>query len=138
MIPVTRQQVETSPALERELDSSELGNLPGRAQRAAELVEGYLGVEYDPTDLEHPIPAVVTSVVADVTARLYAAQDSNVPQFVDSKTQSMGPLGATVRFNADATSRQPWLTKADKTRLRTVFSGFRAVTNTSSRTGRCC
>lgn len=138
MIPVSKTAVEQSPALERDLTSDEVNKLPGRAQRASELVEGYIGVEYDPTDTEHPIPAVVTSVTADVVARLYAAEESNVPQFVDSKTQTMGPLGATVRFNADAASRQPWLTKADKTRLRTVFSGFRATTMGTVRSDRCC
>lgn len=133
MIPVNQAQVEA--ALERTLVApAEVDKLPRRAQKASELVEGYLGVEYDPADTEHPIPSVVTSVVADVTARLYSTDDSDVPQFVDSKTQSMGPLGATVRYNTEATGRQPWLTKADKTRLRTVFSGMRVM---SMGTNRC-
>jgi hypothetical protein len=134
VIPVTRQDVETSPALERELTDDEAEKFPGRAQRASELVEGYIGFEYDPDDTARPIPAVVTSVVADVVARLYAAADSNVPQFVDSKTQNMGQLGATVRYNADATSaRAPWLAKSDKTRLRGVFSGMRTTSSRSDR-----
>lgn len=138
MIPVTQEQVEKSPALERTLTADEAGKLPARAQRASEMVEGYLGVIYDPSDTDCPIPAVVTSVVADATARLYAAADSNVPQFVDSAQQNMGRVGATVHYNADATSsRSPWLTKADKDRLRNIYSGMVVVSNSGGRSGQC-
>lgn len=135
MIPITQHDVEQSPVLERQLSEDEANKLPARALRASELVEGYLGIVYDEGC---PIPQVVTSVVADVTARLYATTDSNVPQFVDSKTQNMGQLGATVRYNADAVSRSPWLTKADKERLRNIFSGMVVVSNNSGRRRPCC
>lgn len=128
MIPVTQQDVED--ALERELDGDEPDSLASKARKAARLVEGYVGVEYVDGDL---IPGVVTEVTAGVVARAYAASANQVPEFVNTATEGMGPFSYARTFNADATSGSLWLTKADKIKLRLVYSGVRSVGMRSDR-----
>jgi hypothetical protein len=128
MIPVTQDDVEE--ALERDLTSDEAESVASKAKKAARLVEGYLGVEYVDGDT---IPGVVTEVTAGVAARAYAAATNQVPEFVNTATEGMGPFSVTRTFNPDATSGSLWLTKADKIKLRLIYSGVRSVGMRSDR-----
>lgn len=129
MIPLTDDDVQA--ALERELTSDETEKLDSRVQKASDLVEGYLGIVYGESDT---VPGVVTRVSAAAVARLYQRdQSKGVPLFQDTRTSGMGPFNSTIRYSPDVTSGDPWLTKADKTRLKSVFSGFRAAGVASDR-----
>lgn len=128
MIPVTRSDVED--ALERLLTNDEAATVAFKVKKAARLVEGYLGFEYADTDI---VPGVVTEVTAGVVARAYAAAVNQVPEFVNTATEGMGPFSVTRTFNTDATSGAVWLTKADKIKLRTISSGVWSVGMQSDR-----
>lgn len=128
MIPVA--QVDVEDALERVLAEDEAATVVFKAKKASRLVEGYLGVEYLEGDT---VPGVVTEVTAGVVARAYTAAASDVPEFVNSATEGMGQFSVTRTFNSDATSGALWLTKADKMKLRTVYSGMRSVGMNSDR-----
>ncbi|MBX9920004.1 MAG: hypothetical protein K2Y33_09300 [Mycolicibacterium frederiksbergense] len=132
MIPLTANDVKKP--LERDLTTEELGKLVGRAEKASDLIEGFIGHVYDPADPDDVVPPMVTRVAARMVARSFEANTAEVPKFADSTTQNMGPFGATTRFNADAASGGPWLAKSDKTELRSVYSGMRS---TGSRSDRC-
>lgn len=139
MITVTRDDVERE--LERTLSSDEFALLGRRIEAASDLVEGYIGfayVPYDPfaaDDVDRPddVPDVVVRVVSAAVARVYDADSKNVPEFVEATTQGMGPFNVTQKFNQDATSGTPWLTKSDKMKLRLVFSGMRSSLMRSDR-----
>jgi hypothetical protein len=141
MIQATKEDVEE--ALERDLTDDEVDKLPGRVAKASDLVEGFLGFDYVTTDLSDPpnpdfvpdvVPDKVVRVVAGAVARLYAAEDAGTPSFVESQSQAAGAFSATTRFSADVTNgKAPWLTKTDKARLRSVFSGMRSVASGSDR-----
>lgn len=128
MIPVT--EVDVQDALERDLTEAEAGTVEAKARKASRLVEGYLGVEYVDDDI---VPGVVVEVTAGVVARAYTAAASDVPEFVNSATEGMGQFSVTRTFNSDATSGALWLTKADKIKLRTIYSGVRSVGMKSDR-----
>jgi hypothetical protein len=128
MIPVTQTDIED--ALERELDGDEPDSVASKAKKASRLVEGYLGHEYVDGDI---IPGVVVEVTAGVAARAYAAAANQVPEFVNTATEGMGPFSVTRTFNPDATGGALWLTRADKIKLRLVYSGVRAVGLNSER-----
>lgn len=128
MIPVTQPDVEA--ALERDLTNDEVDTVGFKAKKASRLVEGYIGIEYADTDT---VPGVVIEVTAGVVARAYAAASSDVPEFVNSATEGMGPFTVTRTFNSDATSGALWLTKADKIKLRIVYSGVRSIGMRSDR-----
>lgn len=128
MIPVTRSDVEGS--LERALTTDEAATVAFKVKKASRLVEGYLGLEYADTDT---VPGVVTEVTAGVVARAYAAAVNQVPEFVNTATEGMGPFSVTRTYNQDATSGALWLTKADKIKLRTIYSGARSVGMRSDR-----
>lgn len=133
LIPITQADVEK--ALERELVDDEPDLLPGRSEKASDLVEGYIGVTYTvPPDV---VPGVVTRVTASVVARMFRASDSKVPTFQDTASQAMGPFNVNTRFNADATSGDPWLTKKDKLALKPMYSGFRSMSQKSERGWDC-
>lgn len=136
MIPITQADVEK--ALERPLlddDPDEVSLLAGRVEKASDLVEGYIGITY--TVPPEVVPGVVTRVTAAVVARMYRIGDKKVPDFQDSVSQGMGPFNVNTRFNADATSGDPWLTKKDKAALRPVYSGFRSMSQRSERGWDC-
>lgn len=131
MIPLTADDVEN--ALDGSvLASDELPQLPSRAQKASDLVEGYIGLVYADGVT---IPGVVTRVTAGCAARLYQRDRSkqNPGLFTDTMSGAMGPFNANIKFSQDVTSGDPWLTKADKTRLKNVFSGYRAMSMQSDR-----
>lgn len=123
MIPVTKDDVRDAQD-GVELTHDEAAKLPSRAQKASDLVEGYLGQVFLSPSV---IPAVVTRVTAGAVARLYQRdRQKNAPaMFTDQKTSGMGPFNATIKYSPDVTSGDPWLTKADKTRLKNVYSGHR-------------
>lgn len=121
MIPVTQQDVEDR--LRRELTDDELEALPGANAEASALVEGYLGLQYDPDDPEAPIPAAVVVTTSRVIARMYETATSALPAGVDSLSRGMGSLSASTHFVADATSGGPWLTTVDKTTLAPYRTG---------------
>jgi hypothetical protein len=128
MIPVTQSDVED--ALERELTDDEAETVTFKAKKAARLVEGYLSVEYVDGDV---IPGVVTEVTAGVVARAYAAASNQVPEFVNTTSEGMGPFTVSRTFNPAATSGSLWLTSADKIKLHMVYSGVREVGMRSDR-----
>lgn len=123
MIPLTRKQVED--ALERPLTDDEVSkSLTGRATKSSNLLEGYLGVVYSSLDT---IPSVVTDVAAGMVARLYQRDDQKITAFQEQAGATMGPFSYSNRVNADVVAGGPWITKADKAMLRTVYSGYRSV-----------
>lgn len=132
MITVTQAEVES--ALEQApntLTADEVVKLSGRVAKASDLVEGYLGEVYGPGDT---VPGVVVRVTASAVARLYVRdRGKKVPLFAESQSQAMGPFNANLKFNQDAVTGDPWLTKADKTRLRNIYSGQRNVAMASDR-----
>jgi hypothetical protein len=110
VIPVSQTDVENR--LQRDLSTDEVGYLPGTADEASALVEGYLGVCYaDGAD----VPDAVTVVTSRVVARLLTS--NSIPSQVESASRSMGPFSAQLSFVADSTSGGPWLTKSDKMTL---------------------
>jgi hypothetical protein len=131
MIPITQSDVEA--ALSRELTDDELDALPTKAVIASDLVEGYLGVVYDVNAVPPSVvPGVVTRVTAGVVGRVFTAA-GKVQPFQDQSSQAMGPFNVSTHFIADSTSGDPWLTKADKLRLRSVYAGVRSVSFRSER-----
>lgn len=134
VIPVTRADVKDAQD-GVDLTDDEAEKLPSRAQKASDIVEGYLGVVYPPGAV---IPGEVTRVAAAAVARLYQRdRTKGVPMFQDTRTAGMGPFSATIKYDQDVTSGDPWLTKADKLRLRNVFSGARSQEMASDRGGAC-
>lgn len=130
MIPLVQADIEA--ALSRDLSDTETDAWPSKAVIASDLVEGYLGIVYDvnasPPDV---IPGVVTRVTAGVVGRVFAS--ASVPAFQDTASQGMGPFNVNAHFIADATTGDPWLTKADKLRLRFIYAGARSVSFKSER-----
>lgn len=122
MIPVAQSDVEAR--LRRTLTTGEVGDLPGVVTEASALVEGYLGVIYA-DDAEVPAAVVVTT--SRVAARIFSTAPNALPAGGDSRSQSMGPLSATVHYVADSTSGGPWLTKSDKMMLTPYRVGVRSV-----------
>jgi hypothetical protein len=121
VILATQTDVETR--LGREVSDDELVRLPGLLEEASLLVEGYLGVVY--TDV---IPDAVTVVVSRVVARAFTAPNQ---QLLPEGARSASAGVYSVSFSGDRTNL--WLSKADKTTLRNVFSGMRSVPMKSER-----
>jgi hypothetical protein len=131
MIPITQDDVQA--ALSRDLTDDEAEALPDKALIASDVVEGYLGIVYNtaatPPDV---VPGVVTRVTAGLVGRVFTAA-GKVPIFQDTLSQAMGPFNTNTHFIADASSGDPWLTKVDKLRLRSVYAGVRSVSFRSER-----
>lgn len=135
MIPV--QQSDVEQAIERALTESEVGDpttgkLDARIQKASDLVEGYLGLEYASSDT---VPPIVVRVTAGAVARLYQRDASvgSTPSFIDTKSSAMGPFNANLKYSDGVTSGDPWLTKADKMKLTNIFSGYQTSDMASDR-----
>lgn len=110
MIPVVQSDVEAR--LRRDLTGSEETYLPGIAEEASALIEGYLGVCYAEGG---DVPNAVTITTSRMVARIMSM--SSPPSQADSVTRGMGPFSATQSYVADSTSGGPWLTKSDRMAL---------------------
>ena len=110
MIPVVQADVEKR--LKRELTDDESAELPGCAEEASVLVEGYLAYQYATSE---SIPFAVTVVTSRVASRMLV--DNGLPAQADSLTRGMGPFSATTHLVSDSTSGGPWLSKGDKIAL---------------------
>ena len=122
MILVAQSDVEAR--LRRALTTGEITRLPGVADEASALVEGYLGVTYS---LNPRPPEAVVIATSRVTARVFTTDPNALPAGGDSRSQGMGSFSATVHYVADSTSGGPWLTKSDKMMLAPYRVGVRSV-----------
>lgn len=110
MIPVVQADVEAR--LRRALTGGEVTYLPGVAEEASVLVEGYLGVCYAE---DGDIPSAVTVTTSRVAARII--ESDSLPSQAESTSRGMGPFSAQHTYAADSTAGGPWLTKSDRMAL---------------------
>lgn len=101
-------QADVEAELRRDLTVDEESGVATELDKASDLVLGYLR-QTPPTPTPGPIVRVVAEMVAAVFSR-----SADTPQ--DVTTQGAGPFSSG--FVAGSTSRGPWLTAAQKIRLR--------------------
>lgn len=98
--------------LGRPLGPSEQPRVAGLLARADAVVMGYLGCAEEPA----PVPAAVTSTVAGIVGRaLTQASVAGIEQ--------LGVDDGSVRFNANASSGDVWLSSTDRLALRRFRCG---------------
>lgn len=112
-------QDDVEKQLGRDLTGAEEDRLPGLLAKASVIVEGYLGIVYEPDDT---IPSAVTIVVASMVARVLATTGTVAPG-VSSEMVTAGPHQWQRSFRDDANSVEPWLTKADRIALQGIGGG---------------
>lgn len=101
-------QADVEDRLGRAATTDEAARLPSLLSDASAAVIGYCGQDFEPA----PYPEAVVGVVAKMAARSLSA--GAAAAFVDQ--QSAGPF--SVRYNANVSSGDVYLTKADKLALR--------------------
>jgi len=99
--------------LRRNLTTDEINWLPGAAEEASALLEGYLGVCYAEGA---EVPEAVIVVASRIVARILLLPDG-AAALEDSRTRGMGPFSATTTLATDNSAGGPWLTKSDKMAL---------------------
>lgn len=112
-------QLDVETRLGRDLTDSEEARLPGLLEEAGLLVEGHLGVHYEPTDV---VPDAVRVVVSRVVARAFTSPQ-NVPEGASASTLQALDYSATSNFGSEGRANL-WLSKQDKLMLRSLSSGF--------------
>lgn len=96
-----------------DLTPEQAEQIEGLLEEASDLVLAWCrpyGMVFD------PIPAAVARVTARVVARVITS--GSQVDGTAAQTTVVGPFQRQVTFNADATSGGPWLTRADKLRLK--------------------
>lgn len=104
-------QADVEDRLGRPATEAEAARLPALLSDASAAVAGYCNQDFDPA----PYPEAVVGVTAKMAARTLTAGDT----FVDQ--QAAGPF--SVHYNANASSGDVYLTKADKLALRPHRAG---------------
>ncbi len=115
MAPASQSDVEAR--LGRVLKPAEVTALPGILEESVAIVEGYLGVSYDASE----VPDVVRLVVSRIAARALTSPQE-LAEGAESATLTAMTFSATQRFSSD--SSRLWLSKQDKLILRPLHSGF--------------
>lgn len=123
-------QADIEAQLGRDMTSTELDRMPGLLAKASVIVEGYVGVVYEPGDT---VPGAVTIVVASMVARVFATSGTVTPGMT-AETMTAGPHSWQRSFSNEANSVEPWLTKADRIALQGIGSGVVSVKLGSERT----
>lgn len=111
-------QADVEKQLGRDLDTDEEARLPGLLAKASVIVEGYLGIVYEPSDT---IPGAVTIVVASMVARVLATGGAGT--VAPGQTSDMvvaGPHSWQRSFGDGANTVEPWLSKADRIALQGI------------------
>lgn len=101
-------------ALRRELTDSESESADDLAEKASDLVTGYLF----PCPIPDPVPPAITRVVADMVAAVF-----NRPSQILPDTTALGAGGYSISLANGATSQGPYLTAAFKQRLKPFRCG---------------
>lgn len=115
-------------ALGRDLTAEETDLVQVLLDEADDVILAYLS-----TVLEDPIPGAVVRVAARMVARVFL-QTGMIG--ADNVTQQTGPFSQTVKYSAGATNGSPWLSSADKSRLRPYRRSLGSATVQSFHTGR--
>jgi hypothetical protein len=116
------QDVET--VLGRDLAEREAERVPGLLAEASDLVAGYLY----PTPVPDPIPTPISRVVASMVAAVLLRPSGLLP---DTQSTTADIYGVT--FAPGSTSPGPYLTAAQKLRLRPYRRAVNSVPMASER-----
>jgi hypothetical protein len=110
------QASDVESALGRELEVPERARTDALIAEASDLVLAWCRPDGTDFGSEELIPGAVTRVTARVVARVIAsgADATNM----SAQTTVVGPFQRQTTFNTDATGGGPWLTRADKMKLR--------------------
>ncbi|WP_280485359.1 hypothetical protein [Nocardia cyriacigeorgica] len=92
----------------------------GLLEEADDLIIGYLG----PARLD-PVPEAVRRVAARLVARVLEAPRGD--SGVESAQMTAGPFQWSNRYSSDSRSGGPWLTRADRIKLRPYKMGAFSV-----------
>lgn len=109
---VLATQADVTDWLGRDLSPSEAGRVAGLLARAEAIAMGYLGCAEEPA----PVPAAVSSTVAGIVGRV-------LNQAGMAGIEQVGIDDGSVRFNANASSGDVWLSSMDKLALRRYRCG---------------
>lgn len=113
MALATKEDVEAR--LRRNLTADEDLSIEADLEDASAEVIGYCRQDFEPP----PYPTAVVGVVAKMVARSYARSAGSAGSFAEQQTA--GPFA--VRFSADTSVGDTWLTKGDKLALRPFRKG---------------
>jgi hypothetical protein len=109
------EQEDVEARLRRDLTTAEALSIDADLEDASAEVIGYCGQDFEPS----PYPLVVVGVVAKMVARSYARTSGSTGGFAEQQTA--GPFA--VRYSADSSVGDVWLTKGDKLALRPYRRG---------------
>ena len=109
---VLATQADVTDWLGRDLSPSEAGRVAGLLARAEAIAMGDFGCAEEPA----PVPAAVSSTVAGIVGRV-------LNQAGMAGIEQVGIDDGSVRFNANASSGDVWLSSMDKLALRRYRCG---------------